>query len=50
MPGGRMVPKYVLQVHRFATFILVKNCKAGKNSTTSKARENISTDLESLEF
>jgi hypothetical protein len=34
----------------FATFILVKNHNIAKNSTTTKAREKISTELESLEF
>jgi hypothetical protein len=29
---------------------LVKNHKIAKNSTTTKAREKISTDLESLDF
>jgi hypothetical protein len=31
-------------------FYFVKNKKIGKNSTTTKAREKISTDFESLEF
>jgi hypothetical protein len=34
----------------FCNFYLVKNHKISKNSTTAKAREKISTDLESLEF
>jgi hypothetical protein len=34
----------------FCNFYLVKNHKIAKNSTTTKAREKISTDLESLEF
>jgi len=34
----------------FATFIFVKNHKIAKNSTINKAREKISTDLESLHF
>jgi hypothetical protein len=34
----------------FGNFYLVKNHKIAKNSTTTKAREKISTDLESLEF
>jgi hypothetical protein len=33
----------------FGKFYLVKNYKIAKNSTTTKAREKISTDLESLE-
>ncbi len=34
----------------FYHFYLVKNHKIAKNPTTIKAREKISTDLESLEF
>ncbi len=34
----------------FSNFYLVKNHKIANNSTTTKAREKISTDLESLEF
>ncbi len=34
----------------FYNFYLVKNYKKEKNSTTAKASEKISTDLESLEF
>jgi hypothetical protein len=34
----------------FCNFYLVKTYKIAKNSTTTKAREKISTDLESLEF
>jgi hypothetical protein len=34
----------------FCNFYLVKNHKIVKNSTTTKAKEKISTDLESLEF
>jgi hypothetical protein len=34
----------------FGHFYLVKNHKIAKNSTTTKAREKISTDLESSEF
>jgi hypothetical protein len=34
----------------FCEFYLVKSHKITKNSTTIKAREKISTDLESLEF
>ncbi len=34
----------------FCNFYLVKNHKIDKNSTTTKAREQISTHLESLEF
>jgi hypothetical protein len=32
----------------FCNFYLVKSYKIAKNSTTTKAREKISTDLESL--
>jgi hypothetical protein len=41
-PGGSMVPRYVLKL-----FICEKsqNCS---NSTTTQAREKISTDLESF--
>ncbi len=39
-----MGPRYVLQLY------LVKNHKIAKNSTTTEAKEKISTDLESLEF
>jgi hypothetical protein len=35
---------------RFCNFYLVKNQRIAKNTTTSKARENISTDFQSLEF
>jgi hypothetical protein len=34
----------------FSNFYLVKNHNIAKNSTTTKARVKISTDLESLEF
>jgi hypothetical protein len=34
----------------FCNFYLAKNHKIAKNSTTTKAREKISMDLESLEF
>jgi hypothetical protein len=34
----------------FCNFYAVKNHKIAKNSTTTNAREKISTDLESLEF
>jgi hypothetical protein len=34
----------------FGNFDLVKNHKIAKSSTTTKAREKIRTDLESLEF
>jgi len=34
----------------FCNFYLVKNHKIAKNSTTTKAREKISADLEFLEF
>jgi NADH:ubiquinone oxidoreductase subunit B-like Fe-S oxidoreductase len=45
-PGGRMVPRYVLQL----CIVKIHNIKIDKNSTTTKAREEISTDMESLEF
>jgi hypothetical protein len=38
-----MVPRYVLRLY------FVKNHKIAKSSTTTKAREKISTDLESIE-
>jgi len=34
----------------FCNFYFMKNHKIAKNSTTTKARDKISTDLESLEF
>jgi hypothetical protein len=34
----------------FRNFYFAKNHKIAKNSTTTKAREKISTDLESIEF
>jgi hypothetical protein len=34
----------------FSKFYLLKNHKIAKNSTTTKAREKISTDLESFKF
>ncbi len=34
----------------FSDFYLVKNHKIANNSTTMKARERITTNLESLEF
>jgi len=34
----------------FRNFDLVKNHKIAKNSTTTKARDEVSTVLESLEF
>ncbi len=34
----------------FCNFYLDKNCRIADNSTITKAREKISTDLESLEF
>jgi len=34
----------------FRNFYFVKNLKIALNSTTPKAREKISTDLETLEF
>jgi hypothetical protein len=42
--GGSMVPRYVLQL------LYNKNHKIAKNSTSAKAREMISTNLESLAF
>ncbi len=36
--------------HMLCNFYLVKNHKIAKNSTTTKAREKISIDLESLKF
>jgi hypothetical protein len=39
-----MVPRYVLQL------LFRENHKIVKNSAIAKARENISTDFESLEF
>jgi len=39
-----MVPRYVLQV------LHSENHKIAKNSTTARAREKISADLDSLEF
>ncbi len=44
MPGGSMVSKYVLQL------LFSEISQICKKSTTTKARETISTDLESLEF
>jgi hypothetical protein len=43
-PGGSMGPRYVLQLY------FVKNHQIVNNSTTTKAREKISTDLQSLEL
>jgi hypothetical protein len=34
----------------FCNFYLAKNCETAKNSTTTKAREKISTYLDALEF
>jgi hypothetical protein len=34
----------------FCSFYFVKNHKNANNSTTTKAREKISTDLDTLEF
>ncbi len=45
LPGGSMVPRYALQL-LFSE--ISQNCF--KKSTTTKAREKISTDLESLVF
>jgi hypothetical protein len=42
MPGGSMVPRYVLQL------LFSENHKIDKNSATTKAREKMSTDLESF--
>jgi hypothetical protein len=41
--GGSMVLSYVLQL------LFCENHKIAKNSTTTKAKEKISTDTESLE-
>jgi hypothetical protein len=43
-PGGSIVPRYVLQL------FLVNSHKIAKMSTTTKAREKISADLESLKL
>jgi hypothetical protein len=43
-----MVAAWVLDM--FCDFYLVKNHIIVKNSTTTKAEEKISTDLEPLEF
>jgi hypothetical protein len=42
--GASIGPRYVLQL------LLVKNHKVANNSATTKAREKISTYLESVEF
>jgi hypothetical protein len=34
----------------YYNFYLVKNCKSAKDIITTKAREKISADMESLEF
>jgi hypothetical protein len=42
-----------IQIHvpdMFCNFYLVKSCKISNNSVTTEARQNLSTDLESLEF
>jgi hypothetical protein len=44
LPGGSLVPSYV------CNFYFEKTQTIAKNFTTTKAREKISTDLESLEF
>jgi len=44
LPGGRMVPRYVLQL------LFSEKSQNAKNSTNTKAREKISTDLEFLEL
>jgi hypothetical protein len=38
------------QICLFCNIYLIKNNKIARNSTTTKAREKISTDLESPEF
>ncbi len=44
MPGGSMGPRYVLHI------FIVKNDKIANNSSATKAREKITTDLESIDF
>ncbi len=44
LPGGSMVPRFVLQL------LFSENHKIARNSTTTKARGKISTDLESSKF
>jgi hypothetical protein len=56
--GGKQIEQLPVSVARwqhgsqicFATFYIVENHKIAKNSATTKAREKMSTDLESLEF
>jgi hypothetical protein len=52
---GKSAATFCLQVaawvsEMFCNFYLVKNHKIVQNSTTTKASENISTNLESLGF
>ncbi len=52
---GKSAASFCCQVaawftYMFFNFCLVKNHKITKNSTAAKAREKISTDLESFEF
>ena len=52
---GKSVASFCLQVaawvsDMFCNFYLAKNHKIAQNSTTTKASEKISTDVESLEF
>jgi hypothetical protein len=44
LPPGGSIPDMLCH------FYLVKNHKIANNSTTTKTREKISTDLKSLEF
>ena len=56
MPNeGKSVDSFCCQVaawvpDKICNFYFVKNHNIAKNSATAKAREKISTDLESLEF
>jgi hypothetical protein len=45
---ANQLPEWVLDM--FCNLYLLKNHKIAYNSTTSKAREKLSTDSESLEF
>ncbi len=52
---GKLAPSFCRQVaawfpDTFCNFYPMKNHKDGKNSTATKGREKISSDLESLEF
>jgi hypothetical protein len=52
---GKLAVSFCCQVaawfpDSFCYFYLVKNHQIAKNSTTTKAREKIITDFESLEF